>query len=167
MEKVKTVLDATCGSRMIWFDKNDERCLFVDCREVEDEAIWKSGKGFGTRKLSIKPDIVSDFTSLPFEDESFYHVVFDPPHLNKIGDNAWMAKKYGKLPINGWQEVIHDGFRECMRVLKTNGTLIFKWSEIQISIKDVINAIGEKPLYGTRSGKQHKTIWMAFIKEQK
>lgn len=163
MREDKPVLDATCGSRMIWFDKNDKRCLFVDIRECDDEAIW-SGNGKATRYLSIHPDIKASFTQLPFEDNSFYHVVFDPPHLNKIGENAWMCKKYGKLPQTGWESVIHDGFSECMRVLKQNGTLIFKWNETQIPIKKVIEAIGEKPLYGTRSGKQHKTIWMAFIK---
>ena len=52
-----------------------------------------------------------------------------------------------------------------MRVLKPYGTLIFKWNETQIPVKDVITAIGHKPLYGNRSGKQGKTHWMAFVKE--
>ena len=30
--------------------------------------------------------------------------------------------------------------------------------------EDVITAIGHKPLYGNRSGKQGKTHWMAFLK---
>lgn len=160
----KPVLDATCGSRMIWFDKEDERVLFVDKREADDKAIWKSHNGKAVRYLSIHPDVIADFTNLPFGDCSFYHVVFDPPHLISIGDSSWMAKKYGKLDKNTWQQVIHDGFKECMRVLKPNGTLIFKWNEYDIPIKEVIKAVGEKPLYGTRSGKQAKTIWMAFIK---
>lgn len=162
----KPVLDATCGSRMIWFDKSDDRCLFVDQRELDAEAIWTSGNGKATRYLSIHPDVIASFENMPFPDNTFYHVVFDPPHLNQIGDSAWMCKKYGKLPKEGWQTVINNGFKECMRVLKPNGTLIFKWSETQIPIKEVIAALGgAKPLYGTRSGKQHKTIWMAFIKE--
>lgn len=161
----KTILDATCGSRMIWFNKDNEAALFVDKREMDAEAIWTSGNGLGTRKCSIKPDIIADFTDLPFEDETFWHIVFDPPHMNRIGDNAWMAKKYGKLPKE-WQSVIHDGFWECMRILKTHGTLIFKWNEYQIPTKDVIKAIGIEPLYGNRSGKQGKTHWMAFVKMQ-
>ena len=35
----KPVLDATCGSRMIWFNKNNELAIFVDERELDDE--WK------------------------------------------------------------------------------------------------------------------------------
>lgn len=160
----KPVLDATCGSRMIWFNKNNEFAVFVDKRELDDEAIWTSGDGKVTRYCSIHPDIIADFTCLPFEDNTFYHVVFDPPHLIQGGDNAWMVKKYGKLNKDTWKQVLHDGFLECMRVLKPYGTLIFKWNETQIPVKDVIAAIGARPLYGNRSGKQGKTHWMAFIK---
>ena len=160
----KPVLDATCGSRMIWFNKNNEFAVFVDKRELDDEAIWTSGDGKVTRYCNIHPDIIADFTCLPFEDNTFCHVVFDPPHLIQGGDNAWMVKKYGKLNKDPWKQVLHDGFSECMRVLKPYGTLIFKWNETQISVKDVIAAIGARPLYGNRSGKQGKTHWMAFIK---
>lgn len=160
----KPVLDATCGSRMIWFNKNNELAIFVDKRELDCEAIWTSGDGKATRYCSIHPDIIADFTNLPFEDNTFYHVVFDPPHLIQGGDNAWMVKKYGKLNKDTWKQVLHDGFTECMRVLKPYGTLIFKWNETQIPVKDVIAAIGARSLYGNRSGKQGKTHWMAFIK---
>lgn len=160
----KPVLDATCGSRMIWFNKNNELAVFVDKRELDCEAIWTSGDGKATRYCSVHPDIIADFTDLPFEDNTFYHVVFDPPHLIQGGDNAWMVKKYGKLNKDTWKQVLHDGFTECMRVLKPYGTLIFKWNETQIPVKDVIAAIGARPLYGNRSGKQGKTHWMAFIK---
>lgn len=160
----KPVLDATCGSRMIWFDKSDNRALFVDRREEFATSIWKSGNGKGERVLDVHPDVIADFTDLPFEDNTFWHVVFDPPHLRKLGATSWMAKKYGKLN-DDWRQVIHDGFAECMRVLKPNGTLIFKWCEFEIPTRQVIDAIGCKPLYGCRSGKQGKTHWMAFIKE--
>lgn len=75
-----------------------------------------------------------------------------------------MCKKYGKLEKNTWNQVIHDGFWECMRVLKPYGTLIFKWNEFEIPVKKVIEAVGLEPMYGNRSGKQGKTHWMAFIK---
>lgn len=77
--------------------------------------------------------------------------------------NAWLAKKYGKLPKD-WKSLIHDGFHECWRVLKQNGTLIFKWNEHEIPVREVIDAIGEHPLYGHRSGRASKTHWMAFVK---
>lgn len=61
--------------------------------------------------------------------------------------------------------MLHDGFEECMRVLKPNGTLIFKWSETDITVKKILDVIGAKPLYGHKSGKAMKTHWMAFIKD--
>lgn len=160
----KKVLDATCGSRMIWFNKNNPVAIYVDKRELHDEATWKSSSGLGTRRVDIKPDILADFTALPFEDNSFYLVVFDPPHLTKLGESAWLKKKYGKLDGN-WKQVIHDGFWECMRVLRPNGTLIFKWCEYEIPTREVLQAIACDPLFGNRSGKQGKTHWMTFMKE--
>ncbi len=161
--KEKHILDATCGSRTIWFDKQCPFAVYMDIREEHQTAIWKSTKNDSIRTLDIEPDLIADFTNIPFSNDSFELVVFDPPHLKNIGDTAWMAKKYGKLPTN-WHEIIHDGFWECMRVLKPYGTLIFKWSEIQISTRDVINAIGKEPLFGHRSGKQMKTHWLVFMK---
>lgn len=163
---IPPVLDATCGGRMIWFDKNNPLALFVDRRVMIDETIYQSADKKVTRKHTIAPDVVADFTDLPFEDNTFYHVIFDPPHLKTLGENSWMCKKYGKLPSN-WREVIKDGFNECMRVLRPFGTLVFKWNEAEISTKELIETIECKPLYGCRSGKASKTHWMVFIKETK
>ena len=110
-----------------------------------------------------RDDLIADFTAMPFPDEAFYLVVFDPPHLHHIGENAWMAKKYGVLKGN-WKAMLRDGFRECMRVLKPGGTLVFKWSEVQIRVGQIWEAIGERPIFGTRCGKSAKTIWACFFK---
>ena len=40
----RPILDATCGSRMIWFDKSNPNSVFMDCREEDDVLIWKSKK---------------------------------------------------------------------------------------------------------------------------
>ena len=155
--KNKRVLDPCCGSRMFWFDKNNPDVEFCDIREFEDTLC-------DGRKLSVAPDTIADFTNLPFEDNTFWHIVFDPPHLTQIGDTSWTKLKYGKLDSVYWPDMIHDGFKECWRVLKTNGTLIFKWSEVQIPLSEVLKAIGRNPLYGNRSGKHMTTHWLAFVK---
>lgn len=77
------------------------------------------------RVLNINPDVIADFRNMPFPDNTFYLVVFDPPHLLKAGKNSWLAKKYGVLSQN-WKQDIAQGFNECMRVLKPNGTLL-RW----------------------------------------
>lgn len=151
--KLSKVLDACCGSRMFWFNKQNEDVIFMDKRELETELC-------DGRKLIVKPDIIGDFRNMPFEDESFYLVVFDPPHLLKVGEESWLAKKYGKLDEN-WPEDITQGFNECMRVLKKNGTLIFKWNEDQIPLKEVLKCFGQKPLFGNKRSKTH---WLVFMK---
>ena len=161
--KDKKILDATCGSRMMWFNHNHPNALYVDCREVDNKLIWESKDGKTKRYLTVKPDVLANFENMPFEDNSFYLVVFDPPHLTRLGKTSWMFQKYGRLE-NGWEEHIRNGFWECMRVLKPNGTLIFKWSEVDIPVREVIKVIGCDPLFGHTTGKQGKTIWMTFMK---
>lgn len=79
----------------------------------------------------------------------------------RAGENSWIAKKYGKLNSESWKNDIEQGFNECMRVLKSNGTLIFKWNEEQIKLKDVLATIKYKPLFGN---KRTKTHWLVFMK---
>lgn len=152
----KLVLDVCCGSRMFWFDKANPLAIFTDKRS-ESHTLCDG------RVLNISPDMIADFTSLPFPEESFYLVVFDPPHMTSLGKNSWMAKKYGRL-VGQWQDEIREGFIECFRVLKTNGTLIFKWNESDVKLSEVLPLSPIAPLLGHTTGRQSKTIWTAFIK---
>lgn len=93
----KKILDVTCGSRTIWFNKNHPNAIYCDKRDEALTGIWKSTNGLSERTCYVHPDIQCDFTCLPFDDNSFSLVVFDPPHLIRAGDNSWMVKKYGKL----------------------------------------------------------------------
>ncbi|MDO6353549.1 SAM-dependent methyltransferase [Caloramator sp. CAR-1] len=149
----KPILDVCCGSKMFWFDKNNPNVVFMDIRETEE--VLCDG-----RKLIIKPDIIGDFRNIPFPDNTFRLVVFDPPHLIKIGENSWMAKKYGKLSED-WEKDIKQGFNECMRVLEQYGVLIFKWNEEQIKLKQILEIIDYKPLFGNKRAKTH---WLVFMK---
>ena len=159
----KKILDVTCGSRTIWFDKQHPAAIYCDKRKVRHFMSWKSGEGKSTRECTVDPDVICDFTSLPFLDASFSLVIFDPPHLERASETSWMVKKYGKLDDN-WPRMLHDGFQECMRVLKPDGVLIFKWSEHDIPAEKVWKAIGQKPLFGHHSGKKSKTFWGCFMK---
>jgi hypothetical protein len=154
---MKPILDACCGSKMFWFDKSNPNVEFCDNREVPYHEYYPQ------RYIEVRPDTVCDFTALPFEDKSFKLAVFDPPHLSRAGPKSLIALKYGCLDEN-WPQMIHDGFWECMRVLDDYGTLIFKWSEVQIPLRDVLKAINAEPLFGNRSGKHNNTHWMAFMK---
>lgn len=54
----KHILDATCGSRTIWFQKECASAVYMDCREEHGTAIWKSSKNDSVRKLDVEPDVV-------------------------------------------------------------------------------------------------------------
>jgi ubiquinone/menaquinone biosynthesis C-methylase UbiE len=149
----KPIIDVCCGSKMFWFNKQNPDTVFMDVRELEDTLC-------DGRKLVIKPDIMGDFTNIPFPDNTFKLAVFDPPHLLRVGENSWVAKKYGKLGLN-WKNEIKQGFDECMRVLEPGGILIFKWSEQQIKLSAIFKIINCKPLFGD---KRSKTIWIVFMK---
>lgn len=156
------VLDACCGSRMFWFDRQDSRAVFVDKRRERHTLPDVSSKG-GSRELVIDPDHQADFTDLPFPDEAFALVVFDPPHFERNGATGWVGLKYGTLK-GEWRNMLRDGFAECFRVLRPEGVLIFKWCEDEIPVSQILALTPEKPLFGHRSGKQQKTHWIAFMK---
>jgi len=58
-----------------------------------------------------------------------------------------------------------QGFSECWRVLKPEGTLVFKWNETQIPISKILPLAPARPLFGQRCGKSAKTHWMIFLKQ--
>lgn len=150
----KKILDVCCGSRMFWFDRTNKDTVYMDIRELEDTLC-------DGRHISIKPDVLGDFRDIPFDDETFNMVIFDPPHLVKVGDNSWLIKKHGKLSENTYKEDLKKGFSECVRVLKPNGTLIFKWNEEQIKLKEILSCTDYQPLFGNKRSKTH---WLVFMK---
>jgi SAM-dependent methyltransferase len=160
---VSKVLDACCGPRMFWFDRKDSRATFVDKRRETHELPDVSSAG-GSRSLVVDPDIQADFRALLFPDATFAHVVFDPPHLVGAGKKGWLALKYGVLE-GDWREDLRKGFAECFRVLKPDGTLIFKWNEERVALSEILPLAPVRPLYGNRGGRTAKTHWIAFIKE--
>lgn len=152
----KLILDACCGSRMFHFDKQNPHVLFADNRTFE-------GTLCDGRLLKVEPDVIHDFTDMPYPDKSFKCVIFDPPHLIKGGDKSWLVKKYGRLDED-WRTQLKKGFDECMRVLDDFGTLIFKWNETQVPVSKIISLFGEMPIIGHKSGKANNTHWMLFMK---
>lgn len=160
----KPILDPCCGSRMFWFDRADDRAVFGDIRREQHSLVDVSSTG-GARELIINPDLQMDFRALPFGDDQFHLVVFDPPHLIKNGKSGLLAKKYGKLG-DDWRDDIRAGFAECFRVLRPNGTLIFKWNEHEVPVSHLLALTPEKPLFGNRCGKTAKSHWIVFMKRE-
>lgn len=160
------VLDVCCGGRMMWFDKHDSRALFLDNRQGEWATDLGTPKTAGRSPIVVSPDIVADFTNIPYPDQSFSLVVFDPPHHTSkhFGSGpSIMQAHYGML-IPGWEEMLRDGFAECFRVLRCSGVLIFKWGSREIPLSRVLSLTSHRPLFGHQTTKQGTTHWVAFIK---
>lgn len=156
----KRVLDVACGSKMFWFDKDNSDVEFCDIRSVEKHEYYPG------RYIEVKPDTVCDFTNLPFRNGEFKLVVFDPPHLVRVGEKSWTIEKYGRLEAD-WKEEIRKGFSECFRVLDDDGVLIFKWNEIQIPLREILKLSPFPPPFGNRGGKNLQTHWLCFMKPKR
>lgn len=158
------ILDVTCGTRSMWFDKCHPATLYGDYRSETIVVSDGSHQAIdGKRTLVVDPQVRIDFRRLPFPDETFYLVMFDPPHLRQAGALSWMKGRYGKLGPT-WRDDLAKGFRECLRVLKPHGTLVFKWAETQVKLSEVLALAPIKPLFGNRSGRKAGTHWLVFLK---
>lgn len=90
-----------------------------------------------------------------------YHVEhrsrwLNPEYTKPLGV-VFTEEQVGRAELRG-------GFAECFRVLRPGGTLIFKWNEIDVPLREILALTPEKPLYGHKSGKLSKTHWVAFLK---
>lgn len=148
----------------MWFDRTNADAIFGDKRRATLTVTDRShGRAEGTRSLCIEPDMQMDFRAIPYPDETFYLVAFDPPHLIRAGQQSWMAAKYGKLGKD-WRDDLRQGFAECFRVLAPNGTLVFKWNETQVKVREVLELTPVRPLFGQVSGRGGLTHWLVFMK---
>lgn len=173
---MKPILDVCCGGRMFYYDKNDERVLFQDIRNISTHLC-------DGRLFEVKPDVQADFTNMPYENECFSMVIFDPPHLLRNIGNLKFAEQYDSLNekttptgyqhikygalYSDWRDMLSKGFAECFRVLKPGGFLIFKWNETDIKVSEILKLTDEKPVFGHISGKRSNTHWICFMKGNK
>lgn len=160
------ILDATCGARSIWYQKNHPFTTYMDIRNEDIDTIEPGNKAVCQRKWKVRPDIVADFRDTPFEDNTFDLIVFDPPHI--VRDNnrkpSIMEKKYGYLPTGEYKQILKAGFQELFRILKPNGVFILKWAECDKKIDEILRYIPYQPLFGTRTGQKNNNHWILFIK---
>lgn len=143
------ILDATCGFREIWFEKDNALTVYIDI------------------KKEVKPDIVADFKNLPFPEQTFNLVLFDPPHTS-AGIKTVFAKKYGSIRMHKIISELYQTSRELFRVLKINGFLIFKWNTHHRKLDRILQYFPQKPLFGQKTAFRTKhassTYWCLFLK---
>jgi len=153
----KLILDACCGGKHFWFDKNNPNALFMDIRQVSPGSISLQPN------WSVSPDLIGDYRDMNFQDGSFRLVVWDIPHKLKY-DSGIITMKYGYLG-DTWKDDLLRGFNEIWRVLKTEGVLIFKYSDLDIPVSEMLSIFPHRPLFGTKTKKGvNNTFWFCFMK---
>jgi SAM-dependent methyltransferase len=144
--------------------KDADRVVFVDRRNLpegsdEHRPNWK-----------VRPDIQADFRELPFSNNTFDLICFDPPH--RVTDDGMellsgpMERHYGALRAESWQSGLVDGFTELWRVLRDGGVLTLKWNDGDRSHEKVLDLLPETPLYGTNGTKGGSSRWWVFHKRR-
>lgn len=68
------------------------------------------------------------------------------------------------LNPKSWARDLKSEFEECWRILKSHGILIFKWSESDKKLKEILDIFPVQPLFGHTTGSRSQTHWLCFMK---
>ncbi len=136
-----------------------ENPLILDCT-YNTGKMWK-GLNYNPHRMDINPkldlDTVGDFSNMPFENESFDVIVFDPPHLPTHAASENSSKIWEKCYGITSQGIGRDGdnvidlflpfLKEAKRVLKKDGIILAKIADLvhnhrqQWQQVDFVNAV--------------------------
>jgi hypothetical protein len=155
----KLILDACCGPKFMWLDKNNPNVIFNDIRKEE--------KGFikQRKNIEVNPDTQHDFRNLPYADKTFKLITFDPPQIICKSKTSTIIKCYGNLDKN-YKQMFTDAIKELWRVLDDNGVLFLKFNNVHIDFKEIITLFPQQPLFqtSTNRSKNVETRWFCFMK---
>jgi hypothetical protein len=160
----RRVLDACCGSRMFWFDRQHQDAVYLDKRQESHTLTDRSSAG-GARELVISRTWWATSPTCPsMTDRSRSSCSILPTSLATERRDGWPRNT--DRSGGNWRDDIRAGFSECFRVLRPDGTFIFKWNEHSITVSEVLSLTPHKPLFGNRCGKTAKSHWIVFMKDR-
>ena len=151
------MLDATAANRMMWKNKNPPNTIFMD-KELD---------------LRIPPDIFACWEKLPFREDVFDCIIFDPPH--KIGRTKyrgkWANPKDDYLGIDishsKFRTGLYYGTREFLRVSRR---LCLKWNDIELSLHRILTLFPKewkeicRKVIRKNNRAKTVTYWVTFVK---
>jgi len=115
---MKPCLDATAGYRMMWPTKQMEGWVYLD------------------KRPEVKPDLVAMWSNLPFRDNVFEVIMFDPPHLIDRGGMGKIIQKM-REKYTTWsrrKDVAPTIFKAAKEFSRVGNILILKWYDDKVSL---------------------------------
>ncbi len=159
---MKPILDATAGNRAYRKNKNPPHTVFMD-------------KEMG---LSRPPDIFGVWQHLPFRDDVFQHVEFDPAHskfgrksihMNPLGHGQKGGGTWWSSLETGWIGTFFKAQKEFARV---SDILCFKWNttshaleKVLIIFEEWIETYRKNHTSNMKRGKS-ETWWVTFTRKE-
>jgi len=152
----KLILDSSAGNRMMWSNKNPPLTVFMD-KET---------------RLRTPPDVFGCWESLPFRDNAFRCVIFDPPHKFNRRSGFWADPEspnyYGAdIRREKLTSGIYHGTREFLRIAER---LCFKWSDDEISLQRILSLFPKEWAETYRRGDDKIRVhgntmwWITFLR---
>ena len=163
------ILDVTVGARKLYhgWDKNlGDELIGIDIRKgdfsIEDEHHWAKAE------VIIHPTVLADMRWLPFRENIFDCIIFDPPHM-ECGLTSWLGKYYGRWTQSESIQITRKANEEFKRVLRPRGLLVLKVMPKQFRTYEAVlkNFVFFLPIttyrargaYGKEFRKQEGALW--------
>ena len=158
------VLDATAGNRHMWGgDKNDPRVVFMDKEE----------------NLRIPPDIIATWDDIPYPDNHFRCVIFDPPHvfsLTSMYNQDPKARPNGAKKIPGWygafkskRDAVLQIYNAQVEFARVAPALLFKWNDASLSLDRILSVFTHWDIVriapGRSRGDKPSTWWVKMTRK--
>lgn len=123
------ILDLSAGNGAVWFGERPPGVVAVDRRHCTET-------------------VRADSRFLPFRDDAFDLVVFDPPHTN-FGANGKMTAAYGHSTMPEIRDLIAATAAEAARCTRAQGLMALKWSDRDTGLPAVLGLMPMwRPLFG-------------------
>ena len=160
------ILDATAGNRAMWKNKNPPNVIFMD-------------KEIG---LAIPPNVFAIWQNLPFRDDVFETILFDPPHdrfspssvhMNPQGWHNPRVEGGRKIGGTFWGSLSSSWAGEFIRASKEFHRiairLCFKWNDSRYPLERPLSFFEEwipiqiKEHFSKRRRGKTNTYWVTMI----
>jgi hypothetical protein len=162
---MKMILDATAGNRHIWGkNKYPVGVVFFD-KETN---------------LKIPADVIGTWDKLPFPDDSFDCIIFDPPfyygsappYFLDIKENQRGSKNfwYG-YPFKTKTEMLVKLNKAQKEFSRVSSRLCLKWCDMQtpiynlLTLFDCFKVVFQQPIYSKHNHNSSQTWWVKLVRK--